>query len=115
MKPLWEVKFKLDLQGEIDVCENRDIILFWWLVDHHVGHAPASTPEQTTPHFPEEDARHVNLTCAYHHVWSGVLDGARGSMVVLQPPGEDTPHVNLTDDSDSLALRGDIQLFLGLS
>jgi hypothetical protein len=32
LKSPWEVKFKLDLQGEIDVCENRDIILFWWLV-----------------------------------------------------------------------------------
>jgi hypothetical protein len=32
LKSPWEGKFQLDLHGEIDVCENRDIVLFWWLV-----------------------------------------------------------------------------------
>jgi hypothetical protein len=32
LKSPWRSPSEGDLQGEIDVCENRDIILFWWLV-----------------------------------------------------------------------------------
>jgi hypothetical protein len=49
------LNFKLYLQGEIDVCENRDIILFWWLVVRlalttlgmarlRAGHVPDALP-----------------------------------------------------------------------
>ena len=33
LKSPWRSPSEGDLQGEIDVCENRDIILFWWLVE----------------------------------------------------------------------------------
>jgi hypothetical protein len=42
LKSPWEVKFKVYLQGEIDVCENRDIFLFWWLVAPEPPCAPHS-------------------------------------------------------------------------
>ena len=39
-----EAKFQLDLQGKIDVCENRDIVLFWWLVPQLVLTCKSARP-----------------------------------------------------------------------
>jgi hypothetical protein len=36
LKSPWRSPSEGDLHGEIDVCENREIILFWWLVVEHL-------------------------------------------------------------------------------